>query len=271
MYWAQMFHAKGKAYIIGTSSDLTGPGRLMISRCTSIPCTGRGWTRPTQLFADSGLKFHAAPTPVAAAADGQLFRAVDIIVDGDIQVVMLVGTAECVDYTAPECWQRSQGVSYDPKWWPGSSQSSLPPLLLRDGVGAPRMWEEPGAIVDAATGAVTAMVRLDHPLETCSSLEECNRAALLSYDVANNRLSFDKIVQFPSVSLSCLFERTSSPGSSPCTSPGVLSVCRAAISLRSGRIRGQKRGIFMRLLIPLPRGSARVGSGTRSSLPDHQT
>lgn len=67
MYWAQLFSVPGTStpgpkynirgqtgkgttiYLIGPSSDLTGEGDLVISRCTDVPCSGTNWTTPSVL------------------------------------------------------------------------------------------------------------------------------------------------------------------------------------------------------------------------------
>lgn len=56
MYWAQLFSVKQppasvspNIYLIGPSSDLTGEGDLVISRCTDVPCSGTNWTTPSVL------------------------------------------------------------------------------------------------------------------------------------------------------------------------------------------------------------------------------
>ena len=44
---------------------------------------------------------------------------------------------------------------------------------------------------------VSVMVRIDTGLESCASLAECNRAALLAFNTTSQRLEFDAIVPLP--------------------------------------------------------------------------
>ena len=63
MYWAQLFGVNGTTYIIGTSSDATGKGDLVISRCVTQPCDGGEWTTPSVLFEGTAERaFHTAPS-----------------------------------------------------------------------------------------------------------------------------------------------------------------------------------------------------------------
>ena len=91
-----------------------------------------------------------------------------------------VATGDCgADLTQPTCWQMSNGVLY-----PHSPENG-------------RDWEEAGAI--ATQDGIAAMVRLDSPLMpgVCTSLQDCNRAALLKYDTATTTLSYDRDVPLP--------------------------------------------------------------------------
>lgn len=129
------------------------------------------------------------------AADGSIFRAIDIArSNGNIEVVMLASHASCGDLTAPSCWTVSPGIGWNAGWNPSTvSTHSLPQHLQRSG----RAWEEPGAILNHATGEVSVMVRID-AFASCPTLDACNRAILLSYDKAASMLAFKKLVRFPS-------------------------------------------------------------------------
>ncbi|EDQ90627.1 uncharacterized protein MONBRDRAFT_7039 [Monosiga brevicollis MX1] len=182
MYWAQLFVHQGHAYIQGVSDD-TSRGDIVISRMAPDGT----WTKPSVLQAGSSTTgYHCAPTPVVQQ-DGALYRALEQGSDntpGNLAVVVLVGNASCSDLTVPSCWQLTTPLVWNPAWIGQSTVSGTP-------------WEEAGAIV-TKNGSIAVMVRLDGPVEACQTLEECNRAALLSLDTGSLELHFADIVAFPS-------------------------------------------------------------------------
>lgn len=223
MYWAQLFarpHASGvgsEVYLIGTSGDMTTPASINIARCIADsgdptgPCqSGRTWTSTVTLFAGSANRsYHAAPTPVVAL-NGGWYRSFEVagpwVPSGVLALVLLRADQTCADLTIRSCWSMGPPRLWNESWAEKAAPARIAPMMPADRwrtvdglplAGGEYAWEESNAIADAS-GNLWIMARLDSPLSNCSSVANCNRAALLRADPATLTLTWDSIVPLPS-------------------------------------------------------------------------
>lgn len=196
MYWANLFapviapaavEQPGVVYLFGVSDGDHAKARSIV--ISSSRDYGRTWSRPSVLVPDlpgGGLVYHCAPTPVLTASDGRLYRAFEVYHN---YTAVMIRTRQPyagagADLLSPGTWELSAPLTFDPKYYPTGWTGHFG-------------WQE-GNAVEGPDGGIYDILRIDGQTPAVH-----NKAAVVQVGGSGaefGRLSFDRIIDFPSTS-----------------------------------------------------------------------